>query len=243
MSGPGHATRIPVAEGGSLRQRLSASADRLALEASACPYLFTIALLGLNLALVACFAIAGQELFADRVELFRELMPGTWLSAALLLFVAAAAWAVHVRAEPQGRLAGFWALSAIVFTLFAIHELTQPTVFLMHFLADRGVASPGFFNDLDAFFLTVLLVIAVALLLRYAGALLAHRSAIALLAAGVLIGAASEALDALVTPSAWESVAEESLKLVAEPFLIGGYLVALRDVTRGRGVATSQPGT
>ena len=61
------------------------------------------------------------------------------------------------------------------------------------------------------------------------------------IAAGLVLGAASQTLDSVVEPSKWEFVAEECLKLSAIPFVLAGYLAALKD-TRGRGmrVATSQ---
>jgi hypothetical protein len=46
----------------------------------------------------------------------------------------------------------------------------------------------------------------------------------------VLLGAGSQALDSVVAVSSSEFVAEETLKLAAEAFLIGGFLVALRDL-------------
>jgi hypothetical protein len=63
---------------------------------------------------------------------------------------------------------------------------------------------------------------------------------------GVLLGAGSQALDSVVAVSSSEFVAEETLKLAAEAFLIGGFLVALRDlrdrepVQRSSGTAPAQ---
>ncbi len=71
------------------------------------------------------------------------------------------------------------------------------------------------------------LLAAGALLLGYGRDLLPHRAAIALLGVGVVLGAASQGLDSVLASTSGEFVAEESLKLAAEPFILGGYLVVL----------------
>jgi hypothetical protein len=48
----------------------------------------------------------------------------------------------------------------------------------------------------------------------------------------VLLGATSQSLDSFLKATNAEFAAEESLKLMAEPFLIAGYLVVLAAVLR-----------
>ena len=74
-----------------------------------------------------------------------------------------------------------------------------------------------------------LLVGCLALLARHALVLLRHRTTIVLFAIGLALGAASQTLDSVVEPSRWEFVAEECLKLSALPFVLAGYLAALKD--------------
>ena len=61
------------------------------------------------------------------------------------------------------------------------------------------------------------------------------------MAVGVLIGAASQALDSFVTPTKWEFVAEESLKMTAEPFFIAAFLTALATVLARQSAAGTAP--
>ena len=162
-------------------------------------------------------------------------MPGTWLSAALLLFTAATALAIHRAAGTPGRR-DFWSLSAIVFVVLAVDELTQPTVFVSKWLkSEHQIAAPAPFNDIDSILLVALLAGCVALLARHALVLLRHRTTIVLFAVGLALGAASQTLDSVVEPTKWEFVAEECLKLSAIPFVLAGYLAALRDI-RGSGI-------
>ena len=198
-------------------------------------------ILALNAALAVTFTAFGWVLLDDQAAFYRELMPGTWLSAALLLFTAATALAIHREAGvPKKR--DFWSLSAIVFVVLAVDELTQPTVFLSKWLkSEHQVAAPGPFNDVDSILVVTLLVGCAALLARHALVLLRHRTTLVLFAIGLVLGAASQTLDSVVEPSKWEFVAEECLKLSAIPFVLAGYLAALKD-RRGTGtrVATSQ---
>jgi hypothetical protein len=82
----------------------------------------------------------------------------------------------------------------------------------------------------------VLLVVLFAgcglLLATRAAVLFKHPATLLLLAIGAVLGAASQGLDSFVTPTDWEFVAEESLKLTAEPFFIAAFLVALATVLR-----------
>ena len=198
-------------------------------------------ILALNAALAVCFTAFGYVLLADQAAFYRELMPGTWLSAALLLFTAATALAIH-RTAGAPRTRDFWSLSTAVFVVLAIDELTQPTVFASKWLkAEHQIAAPAPFNDIDAMLVVTLLVGCTVLLARHALVLLRHRRTILLFAVGLTLGALSQTLDSFVEPTKWEFVAEECLKLSAIPFVLAGYLAALKD-TRGTGtrVATSQ---
>ncbi len=212
--------------------------DRLARRAATRPYAATSAILLLNAWLAIVFIVAGQALFSDPAELFRELMPGTWLSFVELLFVAAIAAAIHrqVSGSRRLRLNNFWGLSAAIFLIFAFDEITQLTVFLSSALTSIGALAPHGFRDLDAFLLTVLFLAAATGLLRYAHQLLHYRAATGVLAVGVMLGVASQTLDSTLASTSNEFVAEESLKLGAEPFLIGGYLLVLQSVLRGGAV-------
>ena len=220
--------------------------EGLAQAAAARPYRAIGAILALNAALAVAFILAGQALFSDSAEFFRELMPGTWLSFAELLFVAAIAAAIHrgLSGSRRIRLDNFWGLSAAVFAFFAFDEITQLTVFLSSALTSVGTLAPSGFKDLDAFLLTVVFLAAGTVLVRHVRELLAHRAATVVLAVGVLLGMASQTLDSTLASTSSEFVAEEGLKLAAEPFLIGGYLLVLHSVLRrGRrpGANAGQP--
>jgi NAD(P)-dependent dehydrogenase (short-subunit alcohol dehydrogenase family) len=64
--------------------------------------------------------------------------------------MAAAAWAIYraVTGADRLRLNNFWALSVVVFCVFAIDEITQATIFLADALAAAGAVVVG--SDLDA---------------------------------------------------------------------------------------------
>ena len=213
---------------------LTDRAMRRAREAAAHPSRSTLIVLALNAVLAVLFVLVGQALFSDPAEMFRELMPGTWLSFAELGAVAITAWAIHTELSGTRRLRlnSFWSLSVLVFGLFAFDEITQLTIFLADGLGALGALAPDGFRDLDAFLLTVLFLATGAVLLRYARELLRYPSALALLAVGVLLGAASQGLDSLLRVTSAEFVAEESLKLAAEAFILGGYLTVLNRVLR-----------
>lgn len=190
-----------------------------------------------NAVLAGLFVLAGDLLFDDPAEFFRELMPGTWLSFLELLFVAAIASAIYRQGGGSGRtgLDTFWGVSAAMFTLLAFVEITQINRFLSDALSSLGTLAPEGFIDLDGFLLSVLLVVVAAGLLFYVRDLLAHPRATVMLAVGVLVGATSQALDATLATTSAEFVAEESAKLAAEAFLIGGYLLVLDRVLRAGG--------
>lgn len=198
-------------------------------------------ILAFNAGLAAFFTAFGLVLLNDQAAFYREAMPGTWLSAALLCATAATALAVHRHAGVRGKR-DFWSLSVIVFIALAVDEMTQPTVFISKWLkSEHSIAAPGPFNDIDSMLILGLLVICVAVLARYALVLLKHRTTIFLFAIGLILGFTSQTLDSLVEPTKWEFVAEECLKLSAIPFVLAGYLAALKD-SRGAGslVAASQ---
>ena len=208
---------------------LLARLDALAVAASDRPLAVLAWLIGLNAVLLPLFVGAGLAL-GDQALMLREGAPGTFLSFAWLVAIAVAARAVYLR---DG--APFWKLSALVFTIFAIDEITQAGLFLSKWISSAfDVAPAGGFNDLDAVLLT-LLFIGCGLLMAFRGlVLLRHPLTLALLVAGAVIGAASQGLDSFVTPTKWEFVAEESLKLTAEPFFIAAYLAALATVLPAR---------
>jgi hypothetical protein len=184
-------------------------------------------------AVVAALGIPlGLALNGDQAAVFRELMPGTWLSFGELLAAAAAASATHRATTPGTRWhETFWGLSGGIFVALAFIEIAQPTVFIAHWLRDNAsVSAPFGFADLDAAILVgVFAVIAVSLLVRVR-ALLAHPRAVVLLAIGGVLAVCSQTLDAAFPATRWEFVAEESFKLVALPFMVAGFLVALREV-------------
>jgi hypothetical protein len=203
--------------------------------ASAQPLALLGQILAAGAALAVCFTAFGWVLLDDQAAFYRELMPGTWLSAALLLFTAATALAIHRMTGHPGR-GDFWSLSAIVFVVLAVDELAQPTVFLSKWLkSEHQIAAPAPFNDVDSILVVALLAGCLALLARHALVLLRHRTTLALFAIGLALGAASQTLDSVVEPTRWEFVAEECLKLSAIPFVLAGYLAALRDI-RGSGM-------
>jgi len=230
------------------RQRLLAALDRLATSAARDPLGSLLALLVLNLGLAALFAALGVLLFNDRAEFFRELMPGTWLSFAELVLIAAIAWSIHERtAGGKGwrRYNNFWALSTGVFLVLAFDEISQATVFIADWLSDHADLSPAAgFRDLDAVLISLLLLGSVLVLAPKAIVLRHHWRSLVLFAIGGALGVWSEGLDAFMKSTSSEFALEETLKLASEPFLIAGYLMALFDVLyrSGRGgAAVEQP--
>ncbi|MGH2951305.1 MAG: hypothetical protein ACRDKX_04600, partial [Solirubrobacterales bacterium] len=215
-------------------RRLLDRSIAIAHRAAARPYRATAVILAVDLLLIGLFIVAGELVFSDPAELFRELMPGTWLSVAQLAFVAVIAWAIHreLIGGQRPRLNNLWGISVAVFVVFAVDEATQLTIFLADALAAAGALAPAGFKDLDAFLVSVLLIAGGAALLRYGRTLLSYPRALVLLAVGVGLGAASQTLDSVLTATSSEFAAEESLKLAAEPFLIGGYLLILNRLGR-----------
>lgn len=244
----GSTRRIAGEATGALARRGSHARERavaLALRAAGRPYISTLTLFAANLLAIGLMIGTGELLYADPSELFRELMPGTWLSVAQLAFIAATAWAIHRQVLPRSRLRfdNLWGVSVVVFAAFAVDEATQLTIFAADALRSVGaLTAPAGFKDLDAFLLTVLLVAGGAALMRYGWTLLSHPAAVAVMAVGVALGAGSQLLDSTLTSTSAEFVAEESLKLAAEPFLVGGYLVVLHQVIRRRTAPRARSG-
>jgi hypothetical protein len=227
---------------GSRMRTAAARADALAVELADRPGRTLAMVLAADLALAACFVAIGLGLFGDQAGLFRELAPGTLLSFAQLLLIAAIAWAAYRRADGSRRWwMSFWGLSAAFFLLFAFDEVTQSAMFLAEGLENWFAARPASgFHDVEAVLLTLLFVTAALVLLPRALVLLRHPGALALLGIGVALGVASQSLDSFAPATRWEFVAEETFKLAAEAFFIGGFLLALRDVL-GRSAKRAAP--
>ena len=217
-----------------LRGRL-ATADALAVRYSARPSLVVAVLLPANVVLAAA-GVAVGVLVGDPALYFRELMPGTLLSAAHLLAAALVARAIH-RRDPRARRwhESFWGLSAALLTVLVVVELTQPTTVLSKWLqSDVGVRAPSGFVDVDGLMVALLLVGVAGILALRSLELLRHPRALAFFACAAAFGAASQYMDATVRVSAWQFVLEDGTKALAGPFLLAGYLAALRSVVAGR---------
>jgi hypothetical protein len=176
----------------------------------------------------------GLVLLDDPALYFRELMPGTLLSAAHFVAAALVARAIH-RRDRIGRrwYDSFWGLSAVVLAVLAVVELTQPTVFLGKWLQNEvGVRAPAGLADVDGTLVTMLLVMVAAVLAVRALEVVRHPRALVLFAGAAALGATSQFIDATARVSAWEFVVEDSLKALAGPFLVAGYLAALGTVVR-----------
>ncbi len=220
--------------GASHLRRARAAAERRAIAWSDRPGRSLAALLIAAGAVAAIGIPLGLLVAGDQAAVFREGMPGTWLSFAELLAIAAAASATHRAVASPGRWhETFWGLAAAVFTALAFVEIAQPTVFVAHWLRDHAdVATPFALSDLDAAILIgIFLVVAIALLVRI-GPLLSQPRALGLMVLGGALGVASQTLDATFPATRWEFVAEESLKLAALPFMVAGFLVALSAARR-----------
>ena len=231
----GHAGAGQADVGGWWRDLL-ARADALAVAGAQRPLRVLVLLLALNAVLIPLFAGAGWAM-GDQAFFFREGAPGTIYSFVLLLAIAAAARAVYLR---DG--AAFWRLSAIVFAVFAVDEITQAGMFLSEWLGGTfGMGPASGFNDLDSVLLTLLFAGCGLVLASRAAVLLKHPLTLALLVVGGMLGVASQGLDSFVKPTVWEFVAEETFKLTAEPFFIAAFLAALATVLCRQGDDTSPP--
>jgi hypothetical protein len=222
------------APGRGLRERLQ-EADALAVRWAPRWPVALRRLLALSVVLGASGLAIGLLVDDDPAAYFREGMPGTWFSAALLLATALVAWAVHLRdgGADVRRWKTFWGVAAAGFLAFAIVELTQPTVFLGRYLKHHaGAVAPWGIEDVDAFLLIVAFTTFALLLARRALVLLHHRVSVALFAAGAAFAVGSQGLDSTMASTPWEFAAEESLKLAAEPFILAAFLAALAVVLR-----------
>lgn len=211
-----------------------AAADVAAVRWSACPGRVLRWLLAANLAFAGAGIALGDVLLDDPALYFRELMPGTLLSAAHILAAALVARAVH-RRDPRRRRwhESFWGLSAVLLSVLVLVELAQPTVYLGHWLRDDlGLRAPAGVADLDGLLLAFLLAGVAAMLAARALDVVRQPRALALFGCAALLGATSQFIDATARVSAWEFVVEDTVKALAGPFLLAGYLVALAAVVR-----------
>jgi hypothetical protein len=192
-------------------------------------------LLAANAALATVGVALGAWLRDDPALYFRELMPGTLLSAAHFVTAALVARSIHLR-EPRRRPwhDSFWGLSAALLLFLATVEVAQPTIFLSHWLRDDvGLRAPTAFADLDALLMVLLLSAVALLLLRRVLDVLHHPRALVLFACAGGLGALSQLIDATAKVSAWEFVVEDGLKALGGPFLLSAYLVVLAAVSGG----------
>ena len=207
--------------------------DAAAVRYSARPGAVLGWLLAANVVL-ATVGVAAGSLAGDPALYFRELMPGTWLSAGHILAAAVTARAIH-RRDPRGRrwYESFWGLSAVLLAGLAVVELTQPTVFLSKWLQnDAGLRAPSAIVDLDGMMMAFVLGAVAVILAARALEVLRHPRALGLFAAAAALGAVSQFIDATSRVSTWEFVVEDGVKALAGPFLVAGYLVVLRSVAR-----------
>ena len=222
--------RRPIRATASLAERADGVAVRLAEQ----PWRALAVFLAVDMVLAALFVAAGLAVFGDQAEMFREFMPGTYLSFLQLLLIAAAAWAVHRRTEPGARWhTTFWGLVTVAFLVFSFDEITQSLIFISHGLEDLGLRSTGGFHDLEAVLLTLMFAGVALILLPRSLVLFRYPRTLAMLVVAVPLGVASQGLDSFAPATRWEFVAEETVKLGAEAFLIGAFLLALREVLAG----------
>lgn len=209
-------------------RRSPAAADEAAVRFSTTPLAVLAWLLAANVALGTLGVALGHFLFDDPALYFRELMPGTLLSAAHLLAAAVVARAIH-RRDPRGRRwhESFWGLSAVLLMVLVVVELAQPTQYLGDLLEDLGLSAPSGIVDLDGLLVTLILAGVVVVLAVRALELLRHPQALALFACAAALGAVSQFMDATLRVTAWEFVLEDAVKALAGPFLVAGYLVVL----------------
>ena len=216
------------------RHRYLALADAAAVRFSGRPGLVLAALLFANVVLASAGVAVGHVLLDDPALYFRELMPGTLLSAAHILAAAGVARAIQQR-DSHGRrwTESFWGLSAVVLAALVVVELAQPTIYLSHWLRDaHGFRPPSGVADLDGLLMAVLLAAVALLLARRAGDVVRYPRALGLFASAAVFGAISQFIDATVHVSAWGFVFEDGAKALAGPFLLVGYLVVLGAVTK-----------
>lgn len=215
--------------------RYLAAADAAAIRFSTRAGAVLAWLLTGNLVLAAAGVAVGHLLFDDPALYFRELMPGTLLSAGHILAAALVARAIH-RRDSRGRRwhQSFWGLSAVLLTALVVVELAQPTTFLAEGLEDLGLRAPSGVVNVDGLLLAALLLAVAAILAVRALELVRQPRVLALFACAALLGATSQLIDSTFHVSAWEFVVEDGFKALAGPFLVAGYLVALGSALRER---------
>jgi hypothetical protein len=218
-------------------RELSARADARAVELSARPGAVLGALLALSAGLPLIGVPLGELVRDDPPAYFREGMPGTWLSFAILLAAAVVARASFRRESGSPRwYSSFWGLSAGIFALLAAVEIGQPTIYLGRWLESAvGAVAPFEIVNVDAALLIMLLVVIALVLARRALVLLQHPVAAGLLIVGAALGVGSQTVDSFWVVSETLFIVEEGLKALAGPFVLAGYLVALRGILRERG--------
>lgn len=229
---PATTAATPSASRG-LRRHL-ARADAAAVRFSASPGVVVAWLVPANALLAAAGVGLGLVLLDDPAAYFRELMPGTLLSAAHLLAAALVARAIH-RRDPRDRpwFESFWGLSAVLLSALVVVELTQPTILLSKWLQnDVGVRAPSAFVDVDGLMVALLLIVVAGTLVVRSLDVLRYPRALAPFACAAALGATSQYLDATFRVSAWQFVLEDGAKALAGPFLLAGYLLVLRAVVR-----------
>lgn len=214
--------------------RALAAADHAAVRWSASAGRVLVWLLVANVVLAGSGVALGHLLLDDPALYFRELMPGTLLSAAHILAAAVAARAIHRRDTRRRRWhESFWGLSAVLLSVLVLVELAQPTVYLGHWLRDDlGLRAPAGVADLDGLLMAFLLVGVAAILAARVLDVVRQPKALALFGCAAMLGAASQFIDATTRVSTWEFVVEDTVKALAGPFLLAGYLVALAAVVR-----------
>ncbi len=224
-------------------RELSARADARAVELSARPGAVLGGLLAVSVGLPLIGVPLGELVRDDPPAYFREGMPGTWLSFAILLAAAVVARAAFRREPGSPRWhASFWGLSAGIFALLAVVEIGQPTIYLGRWLETTvGAVAPFEIVNVDAALLIMLLAVVALVLARRALVLLHHPAAAVLLLVGAGLGVGSQVLDSFWKVSSAEFIAEESLKALAGPFVVAGYLVALRSIVRVHGSDPQRP--
>jgi hypothetical protein len=238
-----HRFRAAVAEPASqappAAERLAtalAAADAAAVRFSSRPGAVLGWLLAANVVLAAAGVAVGLVLMDDAALYFRELMPGTLLSAAHILAAALVALAIH-RRDPRGRPwhESFWGLSAVLLAVLVVVELGQPTVFLSKWVQkDLGLRAPAGIADVDGLLVAFLLTAVAAILAARALDLLRYPRALVVFAGAALLGATSQFIDATSRVSEWEFVVEDGVKALAGPFLLAGYLIVLGSVATER---------
>ena len=214
--------------------RAFAAADATAVRYSARPGAVLAWLLAANVVLAVVGVTAGIVLLDDPALYFRELMPGTLLSAAQILAAAIAARAIHLRDGRKRRWPeSFWGLSAALLGVLVVVELAQPVVYLSHWLRDDlGLTAPSGIADIDGLLMSFLLAAVAVVLAARARDVLRYPRALALFGCAALLGATSQFIDATFEVSAWEFVVEDTLKALAGAFLLVGYLAVLGTVSR-----------